>query len=105
MHLPTTLSSRQLQWAEPDGFSRTESKQLARLQNAELTHGLVTATRVQAAGFVATVGLQATAMLSREATFQADGDPATANRLNFIVDNYATFAGGQVARFGQPGQR
>lgn len=84
----------------PEGFSRSEVKTLLRLQNRELTHGLVKVTRVQAGGMVATVGLHITAMLSREAAFQADGDPATANRLNFIVDNYATFVGGEIARFG-----
>jgi hypothetical protein len=84
----------------PDGFSRAEGKTLMRLQNRELTHGLVTPTRIQVAGFVAAVGVQTTAMLSREAAFQADGDPATANRLNYIVDQYATFVGNEVARFG-----
>lgn len=84
----------------PEGFSRSEGKTLMRLQNRELTHGLVKATRVQAAGMVATVGLHTTAMLSREAAFQADGDPGTANRLNYIVDQYATFVGGEIARFG-----
>lgn len=84
----------------PEGFSRSEGKTLMRLQNRELTHGLVKATRVQAAGMVATVGLHTTAMLSREAAFQADGDPVTANRLNYIVDQYATFVGGEIARFG-----
>lgn len=40
-------------------------------------------------------------MLSREAAFQADGDPATANRLNFIVDQFANYVGNEVARFGR----
>jgi hypothetical protein len=84
----------------PDSFTRTEGKQLARLQNAEIAHGLVTATRVQAAATVAGIGLHATAMLSREATFQADGDPVTANRLNYIVDQLASYVGYEVARFG-----
>jgi hypothetical protein len=84
----------------PDGFSRNEGKQLARLQNAELTHGLVKATRVQAAALVATIGVQTTAMLSREANFQSDGDPAIMNRLNLIVDQYACFVGNEIARFG-----
>lgn len=92
----TNLAEQQV----PDGFNRSEGKTLMRLQNRELTHGLVKATRVQAAAMVATAGLHATAMLSREAAFQADGDPATTNRVNFIVDNYATFVGGQIARFG-----
>jgi hypothetical protein len=56
----------------PDTFSRTEGKALSRQQNAEVTPALVAGTRVQAAGFVAGVGLQTTAMLSREARFQAD---------------------------------
>jgi hypothetical protein len=60
----------------------------------------VAGTRVQAAGFVAAVGIQTTAMLSREATFQADGDPVTANRLNLMVDQFACFAANEVARFG-----
>ncbi|MDO3175898.1 hypothetical protein [Mycobacteroides abscessus] len=84
----------------PEGFSRSEGKTLVRQQNAELARGLVNATRVQAAAMVAGVGLQATAMLSREAAFQADGDPATSSRLNHIVDSYARFVGNEVARFG-----
>ena len=84
----------------PDGFSRNEGKQLARLQNAEVTRGLVAATRVQTRGFVAAIGIQTVGMLSREAAFQGDGDPLTANRLNYIVDQYATFVGGEIARFG-----
>lgn len=84
----------------PDGFTRAESKELARLQNNEVTHGLVVATRVQSVAMVAAASLQATAMLSREAAFQADGDPAAMNRLNHIVDQFAAFAGTTVARFG-----
>jgi hypothetical protein len=100
MPLPMIRPSASLAEQVPEGFSRAEGKTLMRLQNRELTHGLVKATRVQAAAMVATVGLHTTAMLSREAAFQADGDPATANRLNFIVDQYATFVGGEIARFG-----
>lgn len=85
----------------PEGLTRSEGKQLARLANAELAHGIVTATRVQAAATVAGIGLQATAMLSREAAFQADGDPVAANRLNFIVDQFANYVGNEVARFGR----
>ncbi|PPJ23140.1 hypothetical protein C5E45_29330 [Nocardia nova] len=91
--------SAQLESTIPDGFSRSEGKELQRLQNKELARGLVTATRVQAAGMVAAVGLQTTAMLSREAAFQADGDPAAAARLGHIVDQYATYVGSEVARF------
>ncbi|MGW0056488.1 hypothetical protein [Nocardia nova] len=94
--IPRTTSSLP---AVPDGFSRSEGKELSRLQNREIARGLVTATRVQAAGMVAAVGLQTTAMLSREAAFQADGDPATAARLNHIADQYAAYVGGEVSRF------
>lgn len=83
----------------PEGFSRTEGKQLARRQNAEVAHGIVKATRIQAAALVAGVGIQTTGMLSREAAFQADGDPATMNRLNHIVDQFACFVGNEVSRF------
>lgn len=83
----------------PDGFTRTESKVLARRQNAEITRGLVVGARVQAAGLVAAVGLQTTAMLSREAIFQSDGEPQTAARLNHIVDCYAEYVAVEVSRF------
>lgn len=83
----------------PDTFSRTEGKALARQQHAEVARGLVAGTRVQAAGFVAGVGVQTTAMLSREARFQADGDPQTIERLDHIVDAYAMYVGTEVSRF------
>jgi hypothetical protein len=79
----------------PQGFSRNEGKALVRQQNDEVTRGLVAGTRVQAAG----IGLQTTAMLSREANFQSDGDPHTAERLHHIVDRYAEFVGAEVNRF------
>jgi hypothetical protein len=100
MSLPATRPTTNVATQIPENFSRSEGKQLARLQNAELTHGLVAVTRVQAAALVAGVSLHTTAMLSREATFQADGDPVIANRLNLIVDQFAYFAANQVARFG-----
>ncbi|UGT64428.1 hypothetical protein [Nocardia asteroides] len=83
----------------PDGFTRSEGRSLQRLQNKEVARGLVAATRVQAAGIVAALGLQTTAMLSREANFQADGDPAAAARLGYIVEQYAAFVGSEVSRF------
>ncbi|MHA3019618.1 hypothetical protein ACXPWS_05030 [Mycobacterium sp. BMJ-28] len=101
MSLPMIRQSSAVAAEVPDGFSRAEGKQLARLQNAELTRGLVSATRVHAAATVAGIGLQATGMLSREAAFQADGDPVAANRLNFIVDQFANYVGNEVARFGR----
>lgn len=83
----------------PDGFSRSEGKGLQRRQNAEIANGLVTAARVQAAGYVAGTGMQLSAMLSREAQFQSDGDPRTAERLNYIADSFAEYAAMEVRRF------
>lgn len=100
MTMPMIRQRNSVATQVPDGFSRFEGKQLMRLQNAELTRGLVAGTRVQAAAMVAGVSIQCTGMLSREAQFQAVGDPAIANRLNFIVDQFAVFAGNEVARFG-----
>lgn len=99
MSLPVPRPGATLPSQFPDGFSRAEGRTLVRLQNAELARGLVNATRIQAAATVAGVGLQATAMLSREAAFQADGDPVVANRLNYIVDQFASYVGNEVARF------
>ncbi len=83
----------------PDGFSRSEGKELSKRQNAEVARGLIAGTRVQAAGFVAGMALHATAMLSREAAFLADGDERTAARLEHIVDGYAMYAAHEVSRF------
>lgn len=83
----------------PEGFSRSEGKSLQRRQNAEVANGLVTAARVQAAGFVAATGMHLTSMLSREAEFQANGDPRAAERLNYIADSFAEYAALEVRRF------
>jgi hypothetical protein len=84
----------------PVGFNRGEGRTLVHLQNRELTHGMVTATRVQAAATVAGIGMQCVGMLSREARFQENGDTAAANRLQHVADEFAVFVGAQVARFG-----
>jgi hypothetical protein len=84
----------------PDGFSRNEGKSLVRGQNREISRGLIANTKIKTAGLVAATGLQMVGMLSREANFQSDGDPATATRLNFIVDRYAEFVGNEISRFG-----
>jgi hypothetical protein len=86
-------------YSAPGGFSRSEGKGLQRRQNAEIANGLVAATRVQAAGFVAATGMHLTGMLSREAQFQSDGDPRTAERLNYIADSFAEYAAWEVRRF------
>ncbi|WP_431230442.1 hypothetical protein [Paenarthrobacter nicotinovorans] len=86
-------------YTAPEGFSRSEGKGLQRRQNAEIANGLVVGARVQAAGFVAATGMQLTGMLSREANFLGDGDPQTANRLNFIADSFAEYAAYEVRRF------
>ncbi|MET3810227.1 hypothetical protein [Arthrobacter sp. UYEF3] len=86
-------------FSSPEGFSRSEGKSLQRRQNAEVANGLVTATRVQAAGYVAATGMHLTGMLSREAQFQSDGDPRTSERLNYIADSFAEYAAWEVRRF------
>lgn len=86
-------------FSAPEGFTRSEGKSLQRRQNAEVANGLVTAARVQAAGYVAATGMHLTGMLSREAQFQADGDPRTSERLNYIADSFAEYAAWEVRRF------
>lgn len=88
-----------LSFNAPEGFTRPEAKGLQRRQNNEIANGLVNATRVQAAGFVAATGIQLSAMLSREAQFLSDGDPRTAERLNYIADSFAEYAALEVRRF------
>lgn len=83
----------------PAGFSRTEAKALSRQQNAEVTRGLVAAVRVEAAGFVATRAIQMSGLLSREVNFQAAGDEAAEARGNHIADQFAAYAGNEVANF------
>jgi hypothetical protein len=85
----------------PEGFSKREGAELSRLQNAEVSRGLVTGTRIAAAGYVTGIALQTTAMLSREAQFQADGDERTSARLEHIVDAFTMNASSEVSRFGQ----
>ncbi|SHQ95906.1 Uncharacterised protein [Mycobacteroides abscessus subsp. abscessus] len=84
----------------PNGFTRAEGRDLIRAQNKEIAYGQIKAVRVQAAGFVAAVGVQAVGLVSREAAFQADGDPAITNRVNHIIDQLAVFVGNEVSRFG-----
>ncbi|MDZ4351241.1 MAG: hypothetical protein U1B81_01250 [Arthrobacter sp.] len=86
-------------FSAPEGFSRSEGKSLQRRQNAEVANGLVTAARVQAAGYVAATGMHLTGMLSREAQFQSDGDPRTSERLNYVADSFAEYAAWEVRRF------
>lgn len=83
----------------PEGFTRSEISRLERAQNAEVTRGIVGTTRVQAAGMVAATGMHLSAMLSREAQFQADGDPAAAARLSYIADSFAEYAAEEVRKF------
>lgn len=85
----------------PEGFSKREGSDLSRLQNAEVAKGLVTGTRIAAGGYVTGIALQTTAMLSREAQFQADGDERTSARLEHIVDAFTMYATGEVAQFGR----
>ncbi|OFI39540.1 hypothetical protein BIU82_00210 [Arthrobacter sp. SW1] len=82
----------------PEGFSRSEGKGLQRAQNAEIARGLVSGARVAAAGYVAATGMHLTAMLSREAEFQSNGDPQAKARLDFIADSFAEGAAFEVRR-------
>jgi hypothetical protein len=100
MNLPMNGTSTSLAHSVPDGFSRSQGKELVRRQNSEVAHGLVAATRVQAAAMVAAVGMQCAGMLSREARFQENGDPSANNRLQHLADQFALFAGSEIARFG-----
>ena len=70
----------------PNGFSRPEGKALQRQQNAEVARGLVSGTRVQAAGFVAATGIQLIGMLSRETDFLSNGDPQAKARMDLVTD-------------------
>jgi hypothetical protein len=81
-----------------DGLSRTASKSLARRQDTELVHGLVAATRVQARGFVTSIGIQAIGMLSREAEFQASGDPQVSARVNLLVDQFTMAIANEIGQ-------
>ena len=98
-NMPATRFTSPLAPQIPEGFSRPEGKELVRATNREVARGIVTATRVHAAAYVAAVGVQATGMLSREAQHQSDGDPAAAARLHHIVDQFALVAAGEVAKF------
>lgn len=94
MRIPTTnLTSQGI-----DGFTRRESRQLSMRQNAELAHGIVAATRVQARGFATSIGIQAIGMLSREAEFQSAGDPQVAARVNLLVDQFTMAVANEIGR-------
>lgn len=98
MPLPAPLPSTSLAAHGPDGFTRTESRQLSRRQNAEVAHGLIAATRVQARGFVTSIGIQAIGMLSREAEFQAGGDPQVSARVNLLVDQFTMAVANEIGQ-------
>jgi hypothetical protein len=100
MSLPAVSQGRDLATPIPDGLSRSQRRRLRRLQNAELARGIAAATRIHAAAMVAASGIQASGMLGREAAFQTDGDPVTASRLNYIIDQFDCYLGYEVARFG-----
>lgn len=92
-------SGNSLSPSVPDGFTRQEGKSLARQQNSEIARGLVIGTRMQAAALVANMAMQATASLSREARFLADGDERTSERLDAIIDGYAMLGVNELGRF------
>lgn len=82
----------------PDGFSRSAAKNLSLRENAVIADGIVAATRVQARGFVTSIGIQAIGMLSREAEFQSGGDPQVAARVNLLVDQFTMAIASEIGR-------
>jgi hypothetical protein len=98
MSLPTTRTSRTLLPSAADGFSRSEERALARRQNAEIARGLVAAANLQAKGFATMVATQIVGSLSREAEFQAGGDPRVAARVNLLVDQFTMAAANEIGR-------
>lgn len=96
--IPRSAGSLSTGFQTPDGFSRTETKGLARLQNRELTRGLVTATSLQAKGFATMVATQLVGALSREADFQSGADPRIAERVNLLVDQFTMAAANEIGR-------
>ena len=101
MSVPVARSSNRLAANQiPSGFSRPAAKRLARRQEDVTSDGLLVGAKVEMGGFVAATGLQMVGILSREAAFQSNGDPAIEARVNFIVDRYAEFVGNEISRFG-----
>lgn len=88
-HLPATGINQ---------FSKAELRDLTRAQNAEVTKSTLAATRLQSAGMLTAASIQFSAMLSREATFMADGDPNAAARLNHLADCYTQYAASEIMR-------
>lgn len=81
------------------GFTRAEERELARRQNAEIVRGIVSATGLQAASMVASVGMQSTAMLYRHADLLSAGDPELRMQLIPIAGLYAGCVGVELTRF------
>ncbi|MBU4613619.1 hypothetical protein IM877_02375 [Rhodococcus sp. GG48] len=86
-------------YGSPASFTRAEERDLARRQNAEIARGIVTTTRLQAASMVATVGMQSTAMLYRQADLLSAGDPETRMQLTPMANQFAGCVGLELARF------
>ena len=80
-------------------FTKPEMRSLTRAQNAEIARGSVVASRVHSAGMVTAAAMQMTGMISREAQFLADGDPAAAARLNHLADSYAEYAAWEIRQY------
>ncbi|MDV6291480.1 hypothetical protein [Rhodococcus aetherivorans] len=80
-------------------FTRAEARELARRQNAEIARGIVSATRLQALGMVANVGMQSAALLYRQAELLSGGDPELRLQLNTIAGQYTGGVGFELAQF------
>jgi hypothetical protein len=100
MSLRVTGQGRDLATPITNGPSRSQRRRLRRMQEAELARVIAAATRVQAAAMVAASGIQMSGMLGREAVFQAEGDPVTVSRLNYLIDQFDCLVGCEVARCG-----
>lgn len=96
--IPRTHSRLSTSSRVPETFSRNEGKELERRQNAAVADGLVTATTVQAKGFVTMVAVQLVGSLSREAAFQHGGDPRVAARTELLLDQFTMTAANEIGR-------
>lgn len=98
--IPQTDSSSSSQPATGvDRFSKPEMRAMTCAQNAEIARGSIVASRVHSTGMVTVTAIQMTGMISREAQFLADGDPAAAARLNHLADRYAEYATWEIRQY------
>jgi hypothetical protein len=83
--------------AVPEGFNRSEGKQLQASTNREVAAGIVKNTRLSVAQFLTGTAMQHTAGLAKHAYALADGDEYLASRLSALVDGYVLYAKDEIA--------